>query len=172
MGNLTSKGKHPVKVESHPHTNTISKPIILRGREYRIFEMHLKLRDQQLEATLCVCVCVCVCITISNPRGNHKPKIYNRCTHTKEKESKHTLKKVLKSQEYKEKERKETYKNKSKTINKMAIRTYISIITLNVHELNAATKRHTLAEQIYAVYKRPTSYLAWPFLLWGSLWFI
>ena len=107
---------------------------------------------------------------ISNPHGNHKPKIYNRCTHTKE-ESKHTLKKVLKSQENKRK-RKETYKNKSKTINKMAIRTYISTITLNVHELNAATKRHTLAEQIYAVYKRPTSYLAWPFLLWGSLWFL
>ena len=30
----------------------------------------------------------------------------------------------------------------------MAIRTYISIITLNVHGLNALTKRHRLAEWI------------------------
>ena len=46
----------------------------------------------------------------------------------------------------------------------MAIRTQISIITLNVNGLNAPTKRHRLAEwiqknktQIYAVFKRPTS---------------
>ena len=45
----------------------------------------------------------------------------------------------------------------------MAIETYISIITLNVNELNAPTKRHRLAEwiqnktHIYAVYKKPTS---------------
>ena len=46
----------------------------------------------------------------------------------------------------------------------MAIGTYISIITLNVNELNVTTKRHRLAEQIqkqdpniYAVYKKPTS---------------
>ena len=59
-------------------------------------------------------------------------------------------------------EGKKKHKNKSKTINKMAIRTYISIITLNVNGLNAPTKRHRLAEwiqnktHIYAVYKRPT----------------
>ena len=41
-----------------------------------------------------------------------------------------------------------TYKNKSKTTNKMAIRTYISIITLNINGLNAPTKRHRLAEWI------------------------
>jgi len=48
---------------------------------------------------------------------------------------------------------------------KMAIGTYISIITLNVNGLNASTKRHRLAEwikkknktHIYAVYKKPTS---------------
>ena len=33
-------------------------------------------------------------------------------------------------------------------INKMAIDTYISIITLNINELNAPTKRHRLAEWI------------------------
>ena len=45
----------------------------------------------------------------------------------------------------------------------MTIRTYRSIITLNVNGLNATTKRHRLAEwiknktHIYALYKRPTS---------------
>ena len=34
------------------------------------------------------------------------------------------------------------------TIKKMAIGTYISIITLNVNGLNAPTKRHRLAERI------------------------
>ena len=52
----------------------------------------------------------------------------------------------------------------AKTIKKMVIGTYISIITLNMNGLNAPTKRHRLAEwfkknktHIYAVYKRPTS---------------
>ena len=46
----------------------------------------------------------------------------------------------------------------------MAIRTNISITTLNVNGLNAQTKRHRLAEWIkkkktciYAVFRRPTS---------------
>ena len=49
------------------------------------------------------------------------------------------------------------------TIKKMAIGTYMSIITLNVNGLNDPTKRHRLAEwihkqiHIYAVYKKPTS---------------
>ena len=50
--------------------------------------------------------------------------------------------------EQEKKERKKTNKNKSNAINKMAIRTYISIITLNVNGLNAPTERHTLAEWI------------------------
>ena len=41
-----------------------------------------------------------------------------------------------------------TYKNKPKAIKKMAIGTYILIITLNVNGLNAPTKRHRLAEWI------------------------
>ena len=45
----------------------------------------------------------------------------------------------------------------------MSIGTYISIITLNVNGLSAATKRYRLTEwtqnntHIYATYKRPTS---------------
>ena len=54
--------------------------------------------------------------------------------------------------------------NQPQTIKKMATGTYISIITLNVNELNATSKRHRLTEWIqnqedplYAVYKKPTS---------------
>ena len=36
--------------------------------------------------------------------------------------------------------------NQPQTIKKMAIGTYISIITLNVNKLNALTKKHGLAE--------------------------
>ena len=45
-------------------------------------------------------------------------------------------------------EKQRTYKNKPKTIKKMVIGTYISIITLNVNGLNVPTKRHRLAEWI------------------------
>ena len=58
----------------------------------------------------------------------------------------------------------EKHKNKPQTIKKMAIRTNISLIILNVNGLNVPTKRHRLAEwtqknktHIYAVYKKPTS---------------
>ena len=39
--------------------------------------------------------------------------------------------------------KKKNCKNKFKIINKMAIRTYILIITLNLNGLNAPTKRQT-----------------------------
>ena len=41
-----------------------------------------------------------------------------------------------------------TYSNKPKTIMKVAIRTYISIMTLHVNGLNVPTKRHRLAQWI------------------------
>ena len=55
-----------------------------------------------------------------------------------------------------------TNKNKSKTINKMAIRTYILIITLNVYGLNISDKWYKLngyknKTHIHVVYKRLTS---------------
>ena len=85
----------------------------------------------------------------SKPHGYHKPKIYNRCN------SNTTLKIVIKPQENKREEKRprdkgpeKINKNKSKTFNKRAIRTYISIITLNVNGLNVPTKRHRLAERI------------------------
>ena len=60
-----------------------------------------------------------------------------------------TLKIGIKSQKNRTKEGNEkTNRNKAKTINKVAIRIDISIITLNVNGLNAPTKRHRLAECI------------------------
>ena len=44
--------------------------------------------------------------------------------------------------------KRQTYNNEPKTIEKMGIGTYISIITLNGNGLNAPTKRHRLAEWI------------------------
>ena len=63
MGKLTRKGKHTVKVRNHPHTNRISKPIIVRGREYkcRIFEI----KSSETENNrVCIYMCVCVCILL------------------------------------------------------------------------------------------------------------
>ena len=45
-------------------------------------------------------------------------------------------------------EKNKDLQNQSPTIKKMAMGTYISIITLNVNGLNAPTKRHRLAEWI------------------------
>ena len=45
-------------------------------------------------------------------------------------------------------EKKKDLQNQPQTIKKMAIGTYISIITLSVNGLNAPTKRHRLAEWI------------------------
>ena len=82
---------------------------------------------------------------ISKPQGNHKPKKIDN-THTNEKKQfKHNVKDSHQTTREQKKERKKTNKNKSKTINKVAIRTYISIITLNVNGPNAPTKRYRLA---------------------------
>ena len=68
----------------------------------------------------------------------------------------------LHSQEIKQK--KKDLLNQPRTVKKMAIGTYLSIIILNVNVLNVPTKRHRLAEwtqkqvpYIYTVYKTPTS---------------
>ena len=61
------------------------------------------------------------------------------------------LKELLQARNTREKKKrgkgkKKPYKHKLKTIKKMAIGRYISIITLNGYGLNAPTKRHRLAE--------------------------
>ena len=61
-----------------------------------------------------------------------------------------TLKIVIKPEEERTRAegKKKEQQKKSKAINKMAIRTYIPIITLNVNGLNAPTKGHRLPEWI------------------------
>ena len=54
----------------------------------------------------------------------------------------------LYSQEIQEKKKGSSFQNQPQTIKKIAIGTYISIITLNVNGLNAPTKRHRLPEWI------------------------
>ena len=51
MRKLTSKGKYIAKVGYYPYTNRISKTAVMKrgGYKFRILEMHLKLRDQQLK---------------------------------------------------------------------------------------------------------------------------
>ena len=46
-------------------------------------------------------------------------------------------------------EREKTYNNKYKTANKMTVRTYESIIKLNISGLNTPTERHRVAEWIH-----------------------
>ena len=96
--------------------------------------MHLKLRDQQLKTVSFIYRLLYENLMVMS----NQISIIN--IHTKKKkESKHNI-------EYshqitrQENKRKMTNKDKSKTINKMAIRTYISIIALNVNGLNAPTK--------------------------------
>ena len=161
MEKLTGKGKHTVKVGNHPHTNMISKPAIVRRGEYkcRILEMDLKLKDQQLKTILFTYRLLYQNLMVT---ANRKSTID---THTKKKkESKHNSKVSHQiTREQKRKGQKNTYKNKSKTINKMAIRTYMSIITLNVNGLNDPTKDkdwlngYKNKTHIYVVYKRSTS---------------
>lgn len=85
MDKLTNKGKHIEKVGSHPHKNILSKPVIMKGWEYkcRIFEIHLKLEISNVKQW---CVCLCVYILLYQnlmEMTNQKYIIEN--THKKEK---------------------------------------------------------------------------------------
>ena len=56
MEKLPSKGKHTVKVGNHVHTNVILKPTaVKRKHKWRILEIHMKLKDQQLKIFLFIC---------------------------------------------------------------------------------------------------------------------
>ena len=127
----------------------------------RTLEMHLQLRDPQLK-------------TISYRERllyqNFRISANQTSTTDTQKNKKHQLKCNTKDSHQttrgeNKKGTKKSNTNKSKAINKMAIRTYISIITLNVNGLNAPTERHRLAEWIQkqdpyiCCLKRPTSLL-------------
>ena len=95
--------------------------------------------------------------------GITNQKSYNGYTYKKKKQSKHNTK-DSNSQDNKQEGKKKKSKITIKTIKKMAISTYLPIITSNASVLNPPTKRHRLAEWIqksislvYAIYKRYTS---------------
>ena len=144
MTRLTSKDIYTVKIQNHPCTIIPPKSEIMRrgGYKCRTLEMNLQLRDQQLKTILYM---YRLQYQKFRATSNQKSTID---THTnKKKQSKDNTKDSYQTTREKEKKgRKKSNKNKSKAINKMAIRTYISIITLNVNGLNAPTKRHRLAE--------------------------
>ena len=77
--------------------------------------------------------------------------------------TKSALQQMLKGHSQEIQEKKKIYKIKPQTIKKMAIGTYISIITLNVNGLNHPTKDtdwlngYKNKTHIYAVYKKPIS---------------
>ena len=83
--------------------------------------------------------------------GSQKPK---------RREHKHTTKKIIKPQKEKQKMKgtRKKYKINGKTRFKMAIHTYLSVITLNVNGLNAPIKRHRVADWI----KRTRAYNTLP----------
>ena len=101
--------------------------------------MHLKLRDQQLKPIMYIYrqLYQNLMVTVKQNTDIHT---------NKKKDSKHKIKnshQITREENKRVKAEKQTYKNKFKTVNKMAVRTYISIITLNVSGLNAPTKRQT-----------------------------
>ena len=151
MTRSTRKGIHIVKAGNHPHTNMPPKSEIMRRGVYkcRTIEMHLQL--EQLKTIVCVCVCVCVCVyrfLYLNFRVTANQKSTIDTHMNKKKQSKYNRKDSHQTTRGENKGRKKNNENKSKTVNKMAIRAYISIITLNVNGLNVPIKRHRLAEWI------------------------
>ena len=54
MRKLTGKGKHILKLGSHPNTNMILKSVVVRrgGYKCRILEMHLEFRNKELKTIL------------------------------------------------------------------------------------------------------------------------
>ena len=115
--------------------------------------MHLKLR-LTTENNF-----ACIQIAISNLQGNQETKIHNGYIHNKKKQYNHNTK--YSPHIMRGKEKKKTNTN-SKTRNKMTIRTYILIVTLNMNRLNAPIRRHRLADwiqkqDVYMLYMRPSS---------------
>ena len=99
-GKLTRKDKCTVNVGNHLHTYMISKQVIVRRGEhkYRILEMHLKLRNQQLKTTLYI-----YRLLNQNVMGNANQKLQWIHTHKKSNPNS-TLKIFIKLQEKRTKE--------------------------------------------------------------------
>uniref|UniRef100_A0A4X1W0R5 RNA-directed DNA polymerase n=2 Tax=Sus scrofa TaxID=9823 RepID=A0A4X1W0R5_PIG len=147
MTRLTSKGIYTVKIQNRPCTIIPPKSEIMRrgGYKCRTLEMHLQLRDQELKT-----ISYTYRLLYQTSGQLQTKTLLLEHKQIRKINSNTTLKIVLsqKRREQEKKGRKKSNKNKSKAINKISIRTYVSIITLNVNGLNAPTKRQRLAEWI------------------------
>ena len=76
------------------------------------------------------------------------------------KESNYHTTKVIQPQRKEQEKKKQKLQNSQKTMNKVTVGTYLSIITLNENGQNSPIKRHRVAEckkvktHLYVVYKR------------------
>ena len=98
--------------------------------------MHLKLKDKQLKTILFIYRLLYQ--TSWQPQTENLQQIHTKKAIQTNAKVSHQ---ITREEKQRGKGRKKIYKNKSKTIKKMAIGTYISIITLNVNELNDPIKR-------------------------------
>ena len=147
MTTLTNKGIYIVKVGNNPCTNMLPKSEIMRrGHKCRTLEMHLQLRDKQLRTILYLYRLLFQNFRIT---ANQKSTIDTQTN--KKNQLKYNTKdshQTTRGENKRRRGEKKSNKNKSKAINKMSVRTYISITTLSVKGLNALTKRHGLTEWI------------------------
>ena len=148
MTRLTSKGIHTVKIRNHPCTIMPPKSEIMRkgGYKCRTLEMHLQQETNNLNQSH-----IYIQILISNFRITANPKSTIDTQTNKKNQLKYNTKgshQTTRGENTRRRDEKKSNKNKYKGINKMAIRTYISIIFLNVNGLNAPTKRQRLTEWI------------------------
>ena len=107
--------------------------------------MHLYLRDQQLKTISYIYIYTYTPKSKLQATENQKYAIHTQIN--KKNQLKYNTKashQTTRGNNKRRREEKKSNKNKAKAINKMAIRTYISIITLNVNGLNAPTKRQRL----------------------------
>ena len=141
MARLTSKGIYTVRIQNHPCTIMPPKTEIMRrgGYKCRTLEMHLQWRDQQLKTISYIHIDSYIKIS-GQLQTKNLQLIYKQ---TRKTTSNTILKIVIKPQEERTREvgkKKRVTKNKSKTVNKVSVRTYISIITLNVNGINTQPK--------------------------------
>ena len=115
------------------------------GYKCRTVETHLQLRDQQLKTISHIYI-----DSYQNFRITANPKPAIEAHKSKKKQLKYKTKENHQTTRGENKRRRgeKSHKNKSKTANKMARRTYISMMALNVNGHNSPTKRHRLAEWI------------------------
>ena len=118
MGKLTGKGKNTVKVKDHSDRSMVSTPVTVRGEyKYRIFERHLKLKDQQLKMIMYIQRLLYQKLLVTT---NQKSVILNRYTKKRKRNPNTALKIVIitRAENKKGKEEKRPTKTNAKQLTK------------------------------------------------------